>query len=950
MAGLDTLRDLLAMQVQPPAPEQAWQLPADELRFALEYPKKPDIDRERHALAVLLGSDNFVLQPLFASEDPALARMLVLRFPGIERTLSRSTLFDAAYALADARGLVRAEPDLGARIYADPMAPGTEPRPEIADALGPLCWVDADAPANKRWALETAGVLRAWSRFASRGKGILVGQPDTGIAEHREIEPAALDLAHAANILDGTTDPTDPLTPGTANPGHGTGTASVVISREQGDITGSAPEATLVPIRCTTDVKIFDGMPVARAIAHATAVGCDVITMSLGGLPHFAVRAAVQEAVANGVIVLAAAGNCVYIVVFPARYDDVIAVAGTNIADQPWRGSCRGHAVDISAPAEFVWRAERRRVEDPTTIVSGGQGTSFAVALCAGIAALWLSHHGRDRVRQEAKRRGITVQSLFRSALQATARKPPDWDGDDFGPGIVNAEQLLGLPLETIPAPEQRVAPADLDFETIRRLLADVAGDKTTDEKFDWTRYGLEVASILYDDVRFGRSGSGLAAEARAPGMRPSNELATVARHSPDPRLREIASRSAGPRSGISRPRTLSFSAAPGLIQILGRPAGQGFEATGHLSLEAARTNLREGGIRRTLDAAEQRLSAIEAREDTVDPVVSRMRRDLLSRGEEVLNRVVREGAPAVAGRDRVTIEALVSLTDRPAIRIENGTIDPNHPELGPWQGAFVLAQEEIEAVFRSVGRIDADGEHIGTGFIVGDGVVMTNRHVIEAFAAPVPKRRNPQRWALESNVTIDFSDGASGGATEFRIRSVIAAGGDPITDLPVDFNKLDMALLEVESTNAAGRALPRPIALLADADRARASRQLFTVGYPAKPQILPTDPAGAVRMDVVARLRAIFGLKYGIKYFSPGIVSTGLGSVEGDPRKWVFNHDATTLAGNSGSAAVDFADPIAVIGLHFAGDWLRANHAFAVAAVKGSGEMARLNDFDWAS
>jgi serine protease len=132
-------------------------------------------------------------------------------------------------------------------------------------------------------------VLRAWTRFPSRGKGILIGQPDTGIAEHQEVDRAALDLDRAADILDGDKDPTDPLIPGTANPGHGTGTASVVISREAGVMVGSAPEATLVPIRCTTDVKIFDGTPVAAAIEHATRVRCDVITMSLGGPPSLAV-------------------------------------------------------------------------------------------------------------------------------------------------------------------------------------------------------------------------------------------------------------------------------------------------------------------------------------------------------------------------------------------------------------------------------------------------------------------------------------------------------------------------------------------------------------------------------------------------------------------------------------------------------------------------------------
>jgi hypothetical protein len=145
--------------------------PPLELRFALEYSAPPDFAAERSAIAQLLESEEFTLQPLFAGDEPELARILLLRFPGIERTLSPETLFSIAYDLADARALVRAEPDLGSLIFADPPPLTDELRPEAADALGALCWVDADTPADKRWALETIGVLRAWARYPSRGRG-----------------------------------------------------------------------------------------------------------------------------------------------------------------------------------------------------------------------------------------------------------------------------------------------------------------------------------------------------------------------------------------------------------------------------------------------------------------------------------------------------------------------------------------------------------------------------------------------------------------------------------------------------------------------------------------------------------------------------------------------------------------------------------------------------------
>jgi len=51
-----------------------------------------------------------------------------------------------------------------------------------------------------------------------------------------------------------------------------------------------------------------------------------------------------------------------------------------------------------------------------------GLGIAFSDyhdTLTAGVAALWLSHHGRDAVRTESRRRGVTVQVLFKAAMQA---------------------------------------------------------------------------------------------------------------------------------------------------------------------------------------------------------------------------------------------------------------------------------------------------------------------------------------------------------------------------------------------------------------------------------------------------------------------------------------------------------------------------------------------------
>ena len=201
----------------------------------------------------------------------------------------------------------------------------------------------------------------------SRGEDIIVAQPDTGITPHVELVGVA--FVPGFDVIDDDNDPTDPLTePG--NPGHGTGTASVLVVAGSYIVTGSAPKARLMPIRTIESVVRIRQITVARAIDWAIQEGAHVVTMSLGGIPASALHRAISRAVEADMIVLAAAGNCVRLVVWPARYDECIAVAATNAADQPWPGTCRGEPVDISAPGQNVYRAVVLPVGRPAPIPS----------------------------------------------------------------------------------------------------------------------------------------------------------------------------------------------------------------------------------------------------------------------------------------------------------------------------------------------------------------------------------------------------------------------------------------------------------------------------------------------------------------------------------------------------------------------------------------------------
>jgi subtilase family protein len=493
--------------------EQAGDARDSRVRFVLNFATPPPDAQTQRLVESRLGL-RVTVGPLFAP-DPDLDRFRLLVVPEVSRP-DRADLFELAAALRDLVGAETVEPDAGTDYFTEPDQPPPPGAPESADWVF-WCWVDPiqQAPTEPDWAVMKTWIPEAWAFSQAQGKtakgeGAVIFQPDTGVVpEHVEVPPHAHAHPSAANFVEVGQQPIDPMTGG-GNPGHGTGTCSVAASPEDGRIRGAAPKATLVPIRCIETVAVFDQSPVAQAIDHARRNGAHVITMSLGGIFSVALHAAVRKAVNANVIVVAAAGNCTFEVVWPARYDEVIAVAGVNEASVPWRGSCRGPAVDISGPAELVLRADPKAAHDPHHAVSGGQGTSFATALLAGVAALWLAHHGRDALIQ-AVPAGRRLQDLFKHMVQRTATVPPNFDVEEYGAGIVNALGLLQADPFHVGGLEAALsAPVSADEragveELLRRVYGEgaveAAGPALTDPQF-----APELACLAFDRLRAHRT------------------------------------------------------------------------------------------------------------------------------------------------------------------------------------------------------------------------------------------------------------------------------------------------------------------------------------------------------------------------------------------------------------------------------------------------------------
>ena len=923
-------------------------LPQGTLRFHLEYPQTPDLITAQHQIAELLGHGNFELFAMPGDDDQPVidfennfGYFAVLQFPGLERTLSQRSLFDIGYELEEALSLLSAEPDLSNKVFQDPVQPDESEDKNtegiIKDVFTANCWVEEPAPENRRWPLEAMRIPQAWGHSDVRGEGVIIAQPDTGTAQHEAIAAANIRLDLGINLVENTNDPTDPLNKTASNSGHGTATSSVIVSQGASEIEGVAPGAQLVPIRCVDDVKLFDASPVVAAVNHARKIGSHVITISLGGLRNRALKKAIKSAIANHIIVVAAAGNCVELVIWPARHSAVIGVGGTNIVDIPWQGSSRGSDVDFCAPAQHVWVARRKPDQQSTNETEAAQGTSFATALTAGVAALWLSHHGRDRLLEVAQSSGMSMQSLFRSAVQATARRPESWAQDDFGAGIIDAEALLKL------APEQITQQTSDNKESTRPLQSEgeqllsgldrsVASARASDRR-TMVRFQRELSAITLGAAKQGNFSNPLAkSESIIQGQTLSITLKEALASSTDPVFTWLREQTDIPPGAL-----VSQAIGPANSEsLINRMQVDRTKTKSNIGANGISTRLDTVSTRDLLDKLEQQIDNSPIARGSSKASRDSLKQEVLTDSEQVLEKILAgKKVESDDTRSNTAYEALVKMQGRPVIRLDDTPINLDDPNLQEWVGKIGLLYDDLPKLSGSVGRIDVDGVHHGTGFVVAPGVIMTNRHVVEGFAAPIPSADRPDRWLFERSATINFSPEADDTKREFVLQEVLFTGPDRITgDLLINHDELDLAFVAVEETNADGISLPKILNFASYRRATSVNEEIFLIGYPAAPSSYPKDENGRYRIEVVKRLRELFGVEFGRCYLSPGLVEVPVTRFAQGTRPISFAHDATSLGGSSGSCVLNFSNKPRVVGLHYGGDWLRANFAHDLAYV----------------
>jgi subtilisin family serine protease len=359
-----------------------------------------------------------------------------------------------------------AEPDLVQNIYADTNELGAGGAPF---AVGDQCNETAQDSGGTR-AVGPSGVF-AWhlgDNFSQLGPAreaveftdvrTRIAHIDTGYDRSHSVRPERVRQELERNFVDGDGNPTSAMDPNKGglldNSGHGTGTLSILaggkVEKFGSVYLGGAPQADVVPIRVSDSVVLFQTSSFAKGLRHAVTTGCDVITISMGGLPSKAWNEAVNAAYEAGLCIVAAAGNNVNgaptrHVVYPARYRRVIAACGAMANGKPYahlsgiktlEGNFGPSSTMTAAIAAYTPNIPWARFGCNNVVRLNGEGTSAATPQVAAAAALWYEKYKallpRDWRRVEALRR-----ALFSSAAKAAT--------EYFGNGILKARAALDV-------------------------------------------------------------------------------------------------------------------------------------------------------------------------------------------------------------------------------------------------------------------------------------------------------------------------------------------------------------------------------------------------------------------------------------------------------------------------------------------------------------------------
>ena len=299
----------------------------------------------------------------------------------------------------------------------------------------------SDPELSKQYYLENINAYRAWN-IQKGDSSLILGLSDTGT----DIDHPDLTGKIAYNYddtIDGIDNDNDgyvdnfygwDLGENNNNPGvnklshgaHISGLLAAEADNEEG-IAGLAYNIPFLPIKIDDE---YGQLTMAyESIVYAADQGCSVVNCSWGGIKGAGQygQDIINYATYNkDVLIVAAAGNSdsdeKY---YPAGYDNVISVAGTNRKDYKWSGSTYNYSVDLAAPASLVY----------STWNNGNyvnlSGTSAAAPMVTATAGLVRSQFPNLNALQTGEQIRLNTRNLYHKVSMSQYK-------DKLGTGLLD--------------------------------------------------------------------------------------------------------------------------------------------------------------------------------------------------------------------------------------------------------------------------------------------------------------------------------------------------------------------------------------------------------------------------------------------------------------------------------------------------------------------------------
>jgi len=342
------------------------------------------------------------------------------------------------------------------------------------------------------------------------GTGVILCIVDSGIdMGHPDLEN--LELAGWLDAIDGATQPYD-------DEGHGTAMAGIVVAQD--GLEGNAPGVSLLVAKAIGEGGTGDDVQIAEAVDWCVENQADIVSLSLGGDQGFgsgflssdALEESVEDAIDEGVFVVAAAGNDGEDddgdVESPGSVEDVICVGGITRTGGIWTGSSEGDNNGRIWPNPILPRNDPDKKpeivapahEVPILMASGmdngawwgwSSGTSAATAWVSGALAIVLE--ANPEMQREGDSGGPSAVAQMKSVIMQNSQMQEGQSehDDHYGYGHLRVDlwvQALGNESAVVVLNEQEMSPrgfvhAISDDIQARRSTANVPPVSSTKPK-----------------------------------------------------------------------------------------------------------------------------------------------------------------------------------------------------------------------------------------------------------------------------------------------------------------------------------------------------------------------------------------------------------------------------------------------------------------------------------